>query len=225
MRGRRVILRCAVVNVKIQSDIDKLFKNINNVSKKIKSKVIKSSINETVKVVNTATVKTIRGEGYNMPAAEIKKSITKFIASERILSGGLVAKGDNKNLKYFGAKSYGKKAVIKRIGGRIKLVTGGGVTVKVKGTRKIIKHAFINNKGYVMSRVVHRLNKESAFQSKKNITFKRGFTVYGDKIKYLRGPSIPQAFANEIIVKTLQDKVHEHLPKRLEHNLKRLMQE
>jgi hypothetical protein len=159
-----------------------------------------------------------------MSVPKIGKTLTKNFASETNLKAKITSNSKRVNLKEFSPLRYGKRQIIKRVRGKINLVSGGGISVKVKNGRKKIPHAFFM-KGLVVIRARHAKEKNGlSIKTKKQIKFKGGFELYKDDIKLLTGPSVSKAFSSEKVINNLRLKTAEHLPKRLAHHLKRLTQ-
>jgi hypothetical protein len=212
-------------NVSIISNIENVLKTLDSVSKEIKSKVIKMSVNDTLKVSTTAAIKSIINEGYNMSKPQIKGAIKKKFARDNKLDGAVSCSASRVNLREFSPEKYGETQVIKRVRGKINLVSGGGISVKVKNGRRKIPHAFFVGNGLVAIRGMHaKKNNGLRFEAKKRVRFKGGFEFYKNDIQFLTGPSVSQAFGNDKIMQALELKAKDYLPKRLAHHLKRLTQ-
>jgi hypothetical protein len=210
-------------NVSIKSNIDEVFKNVTFISKNIKSKVIKLSINDTVRVSSTATSRLIKAEGYNMSTPKIKGTLKNYFANQTNLKAKIESNSKRVNLREFSPIRYGKRQIIKRVRGKINLISGGGISVKVKNGRKKIPHAFFVGNGLVAIRGMHaKKNNGLRFEAKKRVRFKGGFEFYKNDIQFLTGPSVSQAFGNDKIMQALELKAKDYLPKRLAHHLKRL---
>lgn len=210
------------MNISFQSDINKLIAKVGNVSKSLKDKVINSSLNDTIKVVNTEVVKTIRADGYNIAAAKIKSRIKITRSTRTSLRARLMAVDKAVNLKEYGAKAYGKQGFKRTLNGQINVMTGGGVSVKVKKSRKRIPHAFISPKtGNVLIRSSKTKHVGKGFINKRGIVFGNGFRFLNERVRPLYGMGINQVVATKAIQAAMEGKATIYFPQRLKHYLNR----
>jgi hypothetical protein len=203
--------------------------NISGVLRSTRAAFSKAKINElTSRAINDAIVKSkttaakeIRAEGYMLSASKIKARLEIKRASASIKVGTLKATGRRVNLFEYGARQIGKSALQRNAQGQLYVKHGGGVSVLVKRSRKLIKHAFIRNQK-VYIRAEHLRSNRSAFFVAA-LSFTKGFTLREGEIKQLTGPGVPTMLANDVVMRVLARDAPKHFSERLFHYVQRAM--
>jgi hypothetical protein len=203
--------------------------NISSVLRSTRASFSKAKINEfTAKAINdtitkskTTAAKEIRAEGYMLSASKIKARLEIKRASASLKVGTLKAMGRRVNLFEYGARQVGKSALQRDSQGRLSVKTGGGVSVLVKRSRKLIKHAFIV-KGKVYIRADYLRSNRSTFATS-SLSFSKGFTLRESDIKQLTGPGVPTMLANDVVMRVLTRDAPIHFTQRLFHYVRRSM--
>lgn len=161
-------------------------------------KAIERALNKTAVTARATTARQIRDAGYAIKIGAIKDSLSIRRATEAELVAVLKATGRPIPLFKYGARQ-----------------TSSGVTVNVKEGRKTIPHAFIATLASGHQGVFLRTDK-----SHKKVT-RNGKTYYsGLPIKELFGPSIPSAFANEVVQSAVISAIRDRFPVVLRQELK-----
>lgn len=155
------------------------------------------ALNKTAQQARTTSSVEVRTAGYNIKASAIKKSFSIDKARRGKLVVMLRATGRPIGLINYGARQ-----------------NKGGVSVQVKASRQVLRHAFIATMPNGHKGVYQRTGKEH----KKVIRNGRSRRT-GLPIKELFGPSIPQSLANESVEKALMKKIREKFPEILKHEL------
>jgi hypothetical protein len=167
----------------------------------VKDKVLKQAtsraLNKVAALAKTQAAREIKAAGYNIKVGAIKKQLTIKKAYGGELQAYLKAQGRPIPLINYGARQ-----------------TATGVSVSVKGSRKVIKGAFIatmpsGHKGvYVRVGAGHKR------------IIKNGKVMWtGLPIKQLFGPSIPKAFGNEVVQRALSEMIQAKFPEVFAHEL------
>lgn len=230
-----------MVTVSVNKTIEELKKTMGRgLSDKQINKAIASAINHTMNVSKTAAVKAIR-ENYKLKAGIIRKDMRVIRANLRNypIQGILEAKGGGIPLIKFDAiqlyeanvkpfkqdkrkKStvMGPRAHVSLAGGLKQLKKKAGVQIKIKGKTQKIPGAFIANMKSGHEGIFARGSYgKGEFNFRKQRIAKRGNDL---PIAELRTYAIPQLVANNTVVSIVQNKMKEHFPKRLGHELTRL---
>lgn len=212
------------MKIDFTSTINQALKKFDKLTNSIKDKVIVQSLNDTIKVANTQAVADIRKD-YSISAAKIKSRVKIYRATKTTMQARLRAIDKAVNLKEYGAKAYGAKAFERGTDGRLRpSKKAGGVSVKVKKSRKRIPHAFIGKSGNVFIRAEHAKDKRGVFTpSRTGVRYSNGYWLQSGQLKALLGPGVNQVFAAKVVQTALERKAIEHFPKRLRHHLSRLI--
>ncbi len=184
-----------MININVEHNFKqvaiKLFELRTDVLEKAKIR----ALNKVAAQAKVAASKEIRAAGYNMKASSIKNKLI----IKRASNGNAVVQ----------IKCSGRPIPLIEFGAR---ETQSGVSVSVKGGRKVIRGAFIATMPTGHKGVYERSGK----QHKKNNKGKWS----GLPIKELFGPSIPAAFGNEIVQAVLVKLIREKFPTILEREIK-----
>lgn len=161
-------------------------------------KALERALNKTAVTARAQSAREIRDAGYGIKIGGIKDAITIRRATQADLIAVVKATGNPIPLIKYGARQTAK-----------------GVSVSVKGGRKVIAHAFIATMSSGHEGVFLRTDK-----SHKKVT-RKGKTYYsGLPIKELFGPSIPSAFANQVVQEAVIAAIHKRFPVVLRQELK-----
>lgn len=162
------------------------------------SKAIERALNKTAITARAKSARSIRDAGYDIKIGAIKDSFTLRRATQADLRAVVKASGNPIPLIKYGARQTAK-----------------GVSVNVKEGRKVIAHAFIATMANGHEGVFIRTDR-----SHKKVT-RNGKTYYsGLPIKQLFGPSIPSAFANQVVQNTVIAAIRQRFPIVLRQELK-----
>ena len=183
--------------ITVKADISSALEKFGMVEDEAKKAIVRA-LNRAAKSVQVQAAREIREAGYNLKASRIKKALTVRQANANVLQAGIRAIGRPISLYEYGARSTSK-----------------GVSVNVKGGRKLIKHAFIATMPTGHTGVFMR--KPGVIQGK------RGKMIQARALGHeLFGPAIPSMFVSEIVTRAMTSKLNEQFPKELDHELGRL---
>lgn len=185
-----------MLNISVKADISRAMAKLGNVRKEVMDKAVPRALNKVAAETKTESSRSIRNAGYKIKAGAIKKQIAIKRANRSELKAVVTASGKPIPLIAYGARQV-----------------GSGVSVSVKGSRKIIRHAFIaevNGHRGVFVRVG---------RGHKRVV-KHGKVVWsGLPIKQLYGPSIPAVFGNDVIQQALRAKIKNRFPILFKHEI------
>lgn len=161
-------------------------------------KAVQRALNKTAITARAQAARSIRDTGYGLKVATIKGAFTIRRATQADLKAIVTATGRPIPLIQYGARQ-----------------TGRGVSVNVKNGRKVIAHAFIATMHSGHEGVFIRVD------NKRKRVIRNGKVYYsGLPIKELFGPSVPSAFANEVVQDQLKSAIELRFPVVLKQELK-----
>lgn len=185
-----------MINVSVKTDIDRALRKL-HLTKDESRKAIARALSKTATTARAEAARDIRDAGYGLKIGDIKDAISIRRATAYDLKALVRATGRPIPLIQYGARQTKK-----------------GVTVNVKNGRKRIAHAFIatmpnGHKGvFVRKGDQHRR------------VMRNGRVVStGLPIRELYGPSIPSAFANEVVQRAIASAIRERFPTVLKQEL------
>lgn len=193
-----------MIEISARQAIQKARREFKDLSEREMSVGISRAINHTLGVSRTQASRLIRNE-YKISAKIIRKTfaIKKAFARQSMQTGTLSSSGGALPLYAFGARQ-----------------TKRGVSVNVKGTRKVVRQAFIATmkSGHlgVFGRGLYK-GGEFAFRTKR---LRR--TGADLPITELKSISVPRAMAQNAVVKALSASIAQRFPLRLTHELMRI---
>lgn len=186
--------RLHMIKVSVKADISRAMGKLESVRKDVMTKAVPRALNKVAGEVRTESSRSIRAAGYRIKDRAIKKQIAIRKATRNELTAVVRARGKPIPLINYGARQV-----------------KSGVSVAVKGSRKIIKHAFIatmptGHAGVVIrTGTAHKKNKKGVWS--------------GLPIKQLFGPGIPTAFSNDVVQQALKEKIRKRFPTLLKHEI------
>jgi hypothetical protein len=160
-------------------------------------KAVVRALNKTAMQARTAAAQEVRGAGYNIKSSAIKSSFSITKAAQGRLVVVLKSTGRPVALINYGARQ-GKS----------------GVSVQVKTSRSVLRHAFIATMPNGHRGVFERTGKQHKKVMRNGKAIRSGLPI-----KELFGPSIPQSLANEAVEKALMTKIRQKFPQILKHEL------
>jgi hypothetical protein len=179
-----------------------------------------SALNDAINVSKNEAVRQIRAQGYRLASTKIKERLAIKRAAKSLMVGSMRAMGRGVNLFEYGARQVGKSALQRGTDGRLKVKQGGGVSVLVKSSRKLIKHAFIV-KGRVLIRAEYLTRGDGPHFGSPPVEFTGGFAIRGSQVRQLTGPGVPTMLANQVVMRVLRTKAPPHFEKRFLHYFNR----
>lgn len=160
-------------------------------------KAVVRALNKTAMQARTAAAQEVRSAGYNIKSSAIKNSFSITKAAQGRLVVVLKSTGRPVALINYGARQ-GKN----------------GVSVQVKASRSVLRHAFIATMPNGHRGVFERTGKQHKKLKRNGKTIRSGLPI-----KELFGPSIPQSLANDAVEKALMVKIRQKFPQILKHEL------
>jgi hypothetical protein len=160
-------------------------------------KAVVRALNKTAMQARTAAAQEVRGAGYNIKSSAIKSSFSITKAARGRLVVVLKSTGRPVALINYGARQ-GKN----------------GVSVQVKASRSVLRHAFIATMPNGHRGVFERTGKQHKKVMRNGKAIRSGLPI-----KELFGPSIPQSLANDAVEKALMAKIRQKFPQILKHEL------
>lgn len=188
------------MQINVKADISAALAKLDRVGKEVRDKAVVRALNRVAEQARTQASREIRDAGYNVKSAALKKSIDLWKAGQGRLVARLRASGRPIPLIAYDARAV--KA---------------GVSVKVKGGRKALAHAFIATMPSGHKGVFERVG-----SSHKKVVFNGVAQWRGLPIKELFGPGVPSMFANKVVMDALERGIRERFPERFKYELSRL---
>lgn len=195
------------MQVDVRDNIKSVLAGMEGYKRDVVDKAIPLALNRVGEMARTHAGRTLRAEGYNFSAAEAVGAISLTKASRGRLVVTMRIRRRAKLLLNFGARE-----------------TKQGVRVKVKGTSKLLKGAFIgqlrNGEHAVFiedksaGQTILRKGKDHKHGSK------GGWQAY--PVRKLYGPSVGGAYAHEAVQGAMRTFIGQRFDERLRHEVKRL---
>lgn len=152
-----------MIEINVRVDVNKALMRIGAIGDTVRNKAVVAALNKTIDKGKTEMVRQITGE-YNVKAKDVRPQLRSEKASAKnekytaVLMAFSRRRGHtSRNVMLFDAKPVAGNGAPKKVrvqfpDGSWRTITvreGGGVSVKIKksGPRKLIKGAFIGNKG------------------------------------------------------------------------------
>lgn len=161
-------------------------------------KAIARALNKTATTARAQAGRNIRDAGYGIKVGAVKDAISIRRASPTELRSVVRATGRPIPLIKYSARQTAK-----------------GVTVAVKNGRKLITHAFIATMGSGHKGVFIRTGNAHKKVRKNGRVIQSGLPI-----KELFGPSIPSAFANDVVQEAVIGAIRDRFPVVLRQELK-----
>lgn len=183
-----------MIKVSVKADISRAMDKLGRIPKEVMGKAVPRALNKMAAETRTESSRRIRSAGYRIKDKAIKNQIAVLKATRTELRAIVRATGKPIPLIAYGARQV-----------------KSGVSVAIKGSRKIIKHAFIATMptGHVgvmiRTGTAHKRNKKGVWS--------------GLPIKQLFGPGIPTMFGNDVVQQALQSKIRKRFPVLLKHEI------
>lgn len=213
-----------IANVSVRSDVKRAVFEIQNMRRDLEEKATVRALNRAMDQVATASGREIR-KVYNVKQRAIMAAIKKHRANRKRLTSRLVVEGVRLGLIEFSARAVNPW----NVKGRKHRARGGGVSVQIKvgGPRKLVKGAFIaastrNNATGGGSAGMKQVWRRTDFSWRLG-----GSRVNNDReesIISLRSISVPQAFANQAVLRALRTLAGESFNKNFAQQIRFLTQ-
>lgn len=188
------------VQLNVRNNIDQVLSRMDGYKRDVVDKAVVRALNRTAESARTQASREIKGLGYNFSAAEIKDAIALSKASQGRLSVSLRVRRRPKSLMEFNPTQ-----------------TKAGVYVKVGGSRKMIKGAFIAQLRNGAMGVYVEDKSAGKTVLRKSKQFKRGSKggwheyparkLYGPSVGGVYGTDRMQAVMARVIRQTFMDRL------------------
>lgn len=187
-----------MIKIDLKMDIAKVKAMLAETRREITDKAVPRALNKLAEQAKTLSSKEIRSAGYTIKAKTVKEQIVIVKATASTMTAIVKVRGKPVPLMEFNARQ-----------------TKAGVSVKVKGARKVIKGAFIATMptGHVG---VFTRTPSSRYKRVRKGT-KTQWTQL--PIKELYGPSLPAIWSNQVIQAALLKMIKQKFPEVLRHEI------
>ena len=167
------------------------------------NKAVRRALNKTAISARADASKQIRDAGYNIKASAIKSSFSLRKATDRCLEVVLVSTGKPIALINFSARP-----------------TRSGVSFNIKGSRHVMRHAFIASMSNGHIGVFERIGIARIKGAKGSRIGKNNKPLRANlPVRELFGPSIPGTLANPLVQDAIMRKIKEKFPQILKAEL------
>ena len=192
------------MQIDVRDNIDQVLRSMASYRSDVLQKAISRALNRTSEMARTETSRTMRSEGYNFTASEIKQAIALSKASTARLVTTMRIRRRVKSLMAFNPRA-----------------SKAGVTVKVHGQAKLIKGAFIAQRQngvqgvYVEDKAAGKVVLRFSKQYKRGS--RGGWHDYPARKLY--GPSVGGVYANKRILALMRTFIAATFSDRLAHEI------
>lgn len=206
----------STILISLDSDLERTEKLLNRFSKDVRERVVKTSLSKMAAQAKTQAATSIKDE-YKINVRTIKKALNIKVGSGSKLEAAIEVEGKPLPLYAFSPRAYGGKSGWPKRGKKHK---EGGVSVKIKGKRIKVPHAFIATMKSGHKGVFARGSWSNSKGSKQSFgNFK--YDVERLPIQELKTFSLPQAFSNKVVYAEVVKVIRLKFPKILEHEIER----
>ena len=130
------------IQISLHDDIRKMTDSLGQFRADMRTKVVRRALTKAGRRANTEAVRAVRAE-YKVPAKAVRKALTTRVSTDDAMEVALSLKGSPTPLADLNPRAYGGPSGWPTRGGKGKVRRPGGVTVKIKGKKFKIPHAFI----------------------------------------------------------------------------------
>ena len=130
------------IQISLHDDIRKMTDSLGRFRADMRTKVVRRALTKAGRRANTEAVRAVRSE-YKVPAKAVRKALTTRVSTDDAMEVALSLKGSPTPLADLNPRAYGGPSGWPTRGGKGKVRRPGGVTVKIKGKKYKIPHAFI----------------------------------------------------------------------------------
>lgn len=197
----------AAMQVDVRDNISDVLRRMDSYKRDVVDKAIPRALNRVGDMTVTAASREMRADGYNFTASEIKAACTVWKASTNRLVTTVKVRRKTKSLVEFGARE-----------------SKAGVTVKVHGSKKLIKGAFLAQRQNGLQGVFIEDKAAGKIILRMAKHYKKGGRGGWHSLpaKKLYGPSVGGAYANAKIQDIMMRLIAENFEDRLVHEIKYL---
>lgn len=195
------------MQIDVRSNIKEVLAGMETYKRDVVQKAIPRALNRTSETARTSASRTLRDEGYNFTVGEIKQAISLLKASTGKLTTTMRVKRKTKSLMAFSPRE-----------------SKAGVMVKVHGSKKLIKGAFIAQRRngvsgvYVEDKAAGKVVLRFAKQYKRGA--RGGWHDYRGRKLY--GPSVGGTYSTERVQQLMSVIINETFSARLAHEIRYL---
>ena len=130
------------IQISLHDDIRKMTDSLGRFRADMRTKVVRRALTKVGRRANTEAVRAVRAE-YKVPAKAVRNALSTRVTTDDAMEVALSLKGAPTPLADLNPRAYGGPSGWPTRGGKGKVRRPGGVTVKIKGKKYKIPHAFI----------------------------------------------------------------------------------
>lgn len=130
------------IQISLHDDIRKMTDSLGRFRADMRTKVVRRALTKAGRRANTEAVRAVRAE-YKVPAKAVRNALSTRVSTDDAMEVALSLKGSPTPLADLNPRAYGGPSGWPTRGGKGKVRRPGGVTVKIKGKKYKIPHAFI----------------------------------------------------------------------------------
>lgn len=193
--------------VDVRGSMDSIIADLSRKQTAVLTKAIPLALNRTGEMAITQSSRDVRDEGYNFKASEIKVAFRQFKASSGNLVTTLKIKRKTKSLMEFSPRE-----------------SKAGVTVRVRGSARLIKGAFIAQRLNGKSGVFIEDKSAGKIVLRRQKEYKRGSRGgwHSFPARKLYGPSVGGVYATDKLQRVMTTLIGTKFKERLAHEIRRL---
>lgn len=195
------------MQVDVRDNLDRVLSRMDSYKRDVVQQAIPRALNRTGEMAVTAASRELRADGYNFTASEIKAAISLMKANSSRLVTTFKVKRRTKSLIEFSPRE-----------------SKAGVTVKVHGSKKLIKGAFLAQRQNGLQGVFVEDKAAGKIILRRSKQYKKGSRGgwHAFPAKKLYGPSVGGAYANDKIQEIMLRLIATNFEERLAHEIKYL---
>jgi hypothetical protein len=191
------LLHWCIMLVNVRGDLRNLELSAREMTDGVRNKATARALNRMGEGVRTEVPRIVRDQGYSLKVARIKKDLLLMRASPGQLTVTVRAQGRAIPLIEYQARQVKQ-----------------GVTVNVKGQRKLVRHSFIATMPTGHRGVFFRSGTKRVMKQKNGKRYSSQLPITEEY-----GPSVPGIVVNEAIERRVRVAIAERFPRLLEHEI------
>lgn len=130
------------IQISLHDDLRKMTDSLGRFRADMRTKVVRRALTKVGRRANTEAVRAVRAE-YKVPSKAVRNALSTRVTTDDAMEVALSLKGAPTPLADLNPRAYGGPSGWPTRGGKGKVRRPGGVTVKIKGKKYKIPHAFI----------------------------------------------------------------------------------
>lgn len=194
------------IELDVRGSMDKIIAELGRIRKDKKDKAAMRALNRVGQMGMTYVSRSLREDGYNFKASEIKDAMRQSKASTSSLVTTIKVRRKTKSLMEFNPRET-KDGVIVRVHGQAKLIRGAFIGQRMNGRTGVFIEDKSAGKIIVRHQKIYKRGSRGGWQAV--------------PVKKLYGPSVGGAAVNAKIVVAMKKFMDEKFAQRFKHELKR----